>query len=231
MIDWHSHILPEMDDGSKDVSESLLMLDSLRDQGIESVVATPHFYANDEPVETFLERQKASFDLLEKNLNADHPKVICGAEVRYYSGISKMLNLENLAIGSTRFILLEMPIGKWTEYTVRELIELASTRGLTVILAHIERYLALQSSKVWDRLYDCGILMQVNASFICTRASRRKAFKMLNEGRIHFIGSDCHNMTTRPPKIGEAYELISKKFGEDYLYQMNGYGKSILNKQ
>ena len=64
MIDWHSHILPEMDDGSKDVSESLLMLDSLRDQGIESVVATPHFYANDEPVETFLERQKASFDLL-----------------------------------------------------------------------------------------------------------------------------------------------------------------------
>ena len=164
-------------------------------------------------------------------MNADHQKVICGAEVRYYSGISKMLNLENLAIGSTRFILLEMPIGKWTEYTVRELIELASTRGLTVILAHIERYLALQSSKVWDRLYDCGILMQVNASFICTRASRRKAFKMLNEGRIHFIGSDCHNMTTRPPKIGEAYELISKKFGEDYLYQMNGYGKSILNKQ
>ena len=231
MIDWHSHILPEMDDGSKDLSESLSMLDALRDQGIESVVASPHFYANDEPIETFLERRRKSFDLLMENLSEDHPKVICGAEVRYYSGISKMLNLENLAIGSTRFILLEMPIGKWTEYTVRELIELASTRGLTVILAHIERYWALQSAKVWNRLYDCGILMQVNASFICTRASRRKAFKMLNDGRIHFIGSDCHNMTTRSPKIGEAYELISKKFGEDYLYQMNEYGKSILNKQ
>jgi hypothetical protein len=56
-------------------------------------------------------------------------------------------------------------------------------------------------------------------------------WKMLERGEIHLIGSDCHNMTTRSPKIGEAYELISKKFGEDYLYQMNEYGKSILNKQ
>ncbi len=230
MIDWHSHILPEMDDGSRDISESLSMLDSLKEQGIEAVVATPHFYANDESLDVFLERQKEAAQLLNDNLKEEHPKIFCGAEVRYYSGISKMLNLEKLAIGSTRYILLEMPVGRWTEYTIKELTDLASTRGLTVILAHIERYLAFQSSKVWDRLYNCGILMQVNASFIYGRSTRRKAFKMINDGRIHFIGSDCHNMSTRPPRIGEAYELLLKKFGADYLYQMNEYGKSILNK-
>ena len=60
MIDWHSHILPGMDDGSKDPEESIAMLDMLEQQGIDTVIATPHFYANEETTEEFLGRRKVS---------------------------------------------------------------------------------------------------------------------------------------------------------------------------
>ena len=64
MIDWHSHILPAMDDGSRDAEESRLMPELLKAQGIQTVVATPHFYANEESVETFLQRRHDSYERL-----------------------------------------------------------------------------------------------------------------------------------------------------------------------
>ncbi len=228
MIDWHSHILPAMDDGSRDVEESLSMLKALAEQGVDHVVATPHFYAGDEMVSSFLERRERSATLLEASLTSSLPHLVYGAEVRYYSGISRMEDLSLLQIGKSKLFLLEMDMTSWTEYTVRELTELAGFGNLTVVLAHIERYLAFQSPRVWERLYECGILMQVNASFFKGFANRHKALKMLDREEIHFIGSDCHNMTTRPPQIGEAYGLIEKKLGKDFISELNEYGRYML---
>ena len=228
MIDWHSHILLGMDDGSRDVAESLALLRMLSEQGADTVVATPHFYANDEDVSTFLDRRKESFDVLQKNLEPDAPKIVLGAEVRYYPGISRMSELKRLCIEGSKLLLLEMVMSKWSDYTVRELTELAGSGNLTVVLAHIERFMDLQSSKVLDRLYESGILMQVNASFFTERGTRRKALAMMKNNGIHFVGSDCHNVTYRPPHIGNAFEIIEKKFGSDYISEMNGYGYSML---
>ena len=66
MIDFHTHILPRMDDGSRSVEESLEMLDSMRQQGVKTVFATPHFYANDESVDSFLERREASLKAMRR---------------------------------------------------------------------------------------------------------------------------------------------------------------------
>lgn len=228
MIDWHSHILPGMDDGSRDVDESLSMIGSLGSQGVDCVVATPHFYADDESVEEFLKRRQISFDELSANLPADAPNVVCGAEVRYFPGISHMEGLERLTIGNSRLLLLEMSMSRWTEYTVRELIELAARGNITVILAHIERYIFMQSSDVWDRLLDSGFLMQVNASFFSRFGTKRKALRLLDSGRIHLVGSDCHNMTDRSPRIGTAYDLITKKLGKSFVSEINEYGNSLL---
>ena len=230
MIDWHSHIRPGIDDGSQNEEESLSMLRSLGDQGVECVIATPHFYANDESVEEFLARRNESISRLQKKMNGDCPRVVCGAEVRYYPGIGKMSELDKLKIGSTDLILLEMPMNKWTEYTLRELVELSSSGKLTVIMAHIERYLSFQDRSVWRRLNESGLLMQVNASFVYGCKTKRKALKLIGDGKIQFIGSDCHNMTTRSPQIGKAYDLIKKKYGEEYVAQMNEYGYQILER-
>lgn len=229
MIDWHSHILPDMDDGSRNTEESLSMLKALKVQGADTVIATPHFIANAESVEEFLKRRQKSYEELSLAMDSDCPKVLCGAEVKYYPGIAKMEGLDKLTVENTKLLLLEMPMTKWTEYTLKELYELASAKGLTLVMAHIERYISMQEKDTLDKLLENGILMQVNASFINGIGTRRRAIRLMEGGYIHFIGSDCHNMTTRAPMVGTAYDLIKKKCGEDYFHQMDRYGYRKLN--
>ena len=123
-----------------------------------------------------------------------------------------------------------MPLGKWTEYTVRELCELSGLRETKVVLAHIERYLKHQSSDIWERLYDSGILMQVNASFFTSIITRHKAISLLKNNKISFVGSDCHNIDERAPKIGRAFEIIEKNTGSEFVRQMTEYGYQYLEK-
>lgn len=228
MIDWHCHILPGMDDGSHDTAESLSLLRMQMSQGIDTVAATPHFYANDESAEAFLERRRASFAQLQAQLPADAPSILLGAEVRYYQGISRMEELEKLRIGDSRLLLLEMPFHEWTEYTVRELSELAARGTVRIMLAHVERYLKLQHRSVWERIFDSDLLIQSNADFFVSLATRHKALTLLRQGSIHFLGSDCHNLTSRPPKIGHAAQIIQKKFGDAFLSQMSEFGYAAL---
>lgn len=228
MIDWHSHILPGMDDGSKDVEESIYLLKMLAEQGVDTVIATPHFYANDASVDSFLLRRTVSYRKLQERLADYLPKVFLGAEVSYYQGIGRLSDLMRLKIENTQLLLLEMPMSKWTEYTVNELLELACLGKMKIVLAHIERYLPYQSADVMDRLFDSDLLMQVNATFFTRLGSRRKALRMLGDGKIQFVGSDTHDTKTRPPFIGKAADVIQKEFGDSFIEQMNGYGYSML---
>ena len=230
MIDWHNHVLPEMDDGSHSVAESVTMMQAQADQGITTVVATPHFYANDESVESFLKRRTLAATKLSEQWRAGNmPALRLGAEVRYYPGISRMKELAALCIEGSPLLLLEMPMGRWTESMVRELIAMSGKDGICLVLAHIDRYWSLQSREVWNRLLENGILMQTNASFFSGFMTRRKALTLLTEGFIHVLGSDCHNMTSRPPQLGRALDVIQKRLGADYIDQMNEYGYSLLD--
>lgn len=228
MIDWHSHILPGIDDGSKDVAESVALIGIQAEQGVSKIIATPHFYANDESVETFLQRRNEAFAQLQQALPAGSPEILCGAEVRYYHGISHMEELKALRIAGTKLLLLEMPMSRWTEFMIRDLIELSGVSGVQVVLAHVDRYWNLQKTKTWLRLLESGILMQINANFVINLGSRRKAISLLQKGWIQLLGSDCHNLTTRPPKLAKAFEIMQKKLGEEFLSQMHEYGCSLL---
>lgn len=230
MIDWHSHVLPKVDDGSKNVEESLAMLDMLKSQGIDTVAATSHFYANDESVSSFLERRQKAYEELCKSITEKSPEILLGAEVYYYSGISRMNDLKLLRLQDSKVLLLEMPMSKWSDYTVRELIEISSSRDFKLVIAHLDRYMHFQSDKVIEKLLGNGILVQVNASFFNDFLKKRKALNLLSNGYIHFVGSDCHNTKTRPPRIGGAYDAIRKKFGEQFLSGMDSFGRSVLSK-
>ncbi len=229
MIDWHSHILPALDDGSRNAEESLALLNTLKNQGINTVIATPHFYANDGSVDEFLEKRRESYGILKENLNDSHPKILLGAEVKYYQGISKLRDLKALRIENSKLLLLEMPFSKWTEYTVKELVEMSSFSGVTVVIAHTERYFGFQSGDALERLYDSGILMQVNAGYFASPLTRKRAIRELMSGQIHFIGSDCHNMTSRAPQMDKAFQFICKKVGSEILSQLNEQGYGLLD--
>lgn len=228
MIDWHSHILPGVDDGSREISESLRLVQLQKEQGAELIVATPHFYANDESVEQFLDRRQKAYELLLSQLPEGSPQVVLGAEVRYYQGISRMPELKKLCIQGTRVLLLEMPMCRWTEFMLRELLELSSMGSIRIMLAHIERYLPMQRDEVWTQLLERGVLMQVNASLFQSIATRRKGIALFRKGCIHAIGSDCHNTTSRPPRLQGAMDYIQKKLGADLLRQMDAFGHDLL---
>lgn len=226
--DWHSHILPNVDDGSRDVAESLRLLETLAEQGVGKVIATPHFIADNESVSAFIKRRNDSYNRLKEVANKGMPEIVLGAEVAYYSGISRLSNLKELCIDRTGLLLLEMPFSVWKEYTLKEVVEIATAKNIVVILAHIERYLKFQPYKTLEQLMEIGVLMQVNASYFAELRTRRKALSLLKKGGIQFLGSDCHNLTSRAPKLGTAYEVIKNKFGEDFVWQMNEYGNSLL---
>jgi len=228
VIDWHNHILPGVDDGSQDLGESIEMIKMQMAQGVTTIIATPHFYANDESVEAFIARRNAAFEQLSLELPENSPEILLGAEVRYYQGISRMENLKALRIQNSKLLLLEMPMTVWTEYMVRELVELAGKSSFQIVLAHIERYLKLQKASTWDRLCKSGILMQVNASFFLNFVSKCKAISLLKKGKINFVGSDCHNTASRPPNLGRAFEIIEDKLGNFFVRQMNEFGFYIL---
>ncbi len=230
MIDFHSHILPAMDDGSKNTDDSLKMLSELKSQGVTDVVLTPHFYANSESVSDFLLRRQASYNKLSASLSDDFPGLHQGAEVRYYEGISRLADLKKLCIEGTDLLLLEMPFSRWTDFVIKELYALTSRGDITVVLAHIERYIKLNPQALIDEIINNGALIQINASFVSGFLSKRKAIDFLRSGRAHFIGSDCHDPVSRPPDIKSAVDVISKKLGNGFINDLVDYGNEFFCK-
>lgn len=210
MIDIHSHVLPGIDDGSGSVEESLAMLRASARQGVDCVAATPHFYPMENTPERFLDQREEAAERLRAAWQPGLPKLLLGAEVYFFEGMSRTEALDALCLEGSRVLLLEMPFGPWTERTVSEVVSLRERRGLTVVLAHIERYFRWQPKEIWDELPDLGILTQCNAGFFLDWRLRGRARRMLREGKISFLGSDAHNMTSRPPRLGEAMALLGE---------------------
>ena len=231
MIDFHSHILPGIDDGSKSVSMSLKMLRELRRQGVDTVCATSHFYATQRSPERFLQRRQEAYERLAAALPASAPKILLGAEVLYFPGISYAEELPQLCLEGTNLLLLEMPFETWNASVVREVNELARTGSYTILMAHIERYYAQQKRSIWDNLLENGVLMQSNAGFFLPFGTRHRALRLLKEGRIHLLGTDCHNMTSRAPHLDEAAGRIQKHLGNEYLEEMDALGRQLLEQK
>ena len=228
MIDFHSHILPGIDDGSRSVEMSLQMLAAMRQQKIDTVVATSHFYATQRTPHRFLERREAAWESLADALPADAPEIILGAEVLYFPGISHMAELPQLCMEGSNILLLEMPFDSWSEYYIREVMELARSGEFTIVMAHIERYYFKQPVSVWDDFLEEGILMQSNADFFLPFRTRRKALKLLQDGRIHLLGTDAHNVSSRLPRMDEAVEMIRRHLGKAPLNEMDRLGRALL---
>ena len=233
LTDFHSHILPGVDDGSRSVEQSLAMLRSEAAQGVTHVIATPHFYANHNDPIRFLERRTKAARLLAEAMAKEEglPEVILGVEVRYFSGMSNSEILPKMAIEGTRCILVEMPHGHWSESMYQELLEIYTTRGLTPIIAHVDRYIQpFRTHGIPKRLEKLPFLVQANADFFLERSTVKMALRMLDRGQIHLLGSDCHNLTDRSPNLGAAAKVITTKLGQASLTRIQKYEKRILKK-
>lgn len=229
--DFHSHILPCVDDGSASVEESLAMLRALRQQGIRRVVATPHFYPQSDNPAAFLKRRNAAMAQLREAMAAEKglPSIELGAEVYFFHGISDCAQLPQLTIGGKRCILIEMPPSPWSEAMYRELEGIYKKQNLIPILAHIDRYVRpFRTYGILKRLKTMPVLVQANAEFFLSGKTASFAGRLLRDGYIHLLGSDCHNMTDRPPNIGPAGEAIRQNCGLGALRKIENREDMVL---
>lgn len=220
VTDFHSHILPGIDDGSATVEESIAMLKMEAEQGVTHVVATPHFYPNYQSPEAFLEKRSAAEERLRQEMKKYEglPRLSVGAEVYFFHGMSQSDCLKLLTIEEKDCILLEMPESAWTDSMYREMADIRAQQGITPIIAHVDRYLHhLRGREIPKRLASLPVMVQANADFFLHRATAGRACRMLKDGQIHLIGSDCHNLTSRAPNLEDAVSVILKRLGEDAL--------------
>lgn len=230
VVDVHSHILPGMDDGSRSVTESLEMLKAAYEQGIDAVIATPHFYGDRERPESFLSRRDESLKAL-KAASSDGPlpNIYIGAEIAYYFGMGSSEALPSLCIEGTKCALIEMPFCAWSRGEVEEIYSAMKNYGITPILAHIERFIGYGKNLSYIKeLAERDVLLQSNAEFFINKKTRKKALKFLNSGLVKLIGSDCHNTGDRPQNIGDAINVIREELSDYHIKIIEGYSDSVL---
>ncbi len=213
ICDIHSHFLPCMDDGCKTVQESVAVLKRAQSQGMTKLIATPHYYHERESAADFIARRDACEQLLRDAVSRENgpmPQFCCGAEVAYFAGIDRYDDLRQLCLGKSRYLLLELPFTPWSGQVVRD-VQNISLRGIIPVLAHFERYVAIQSEQNLQRLLELDPLIQTNAESLLGFWKGAHSRRSLAQGRVHLLGSDCHGIDHRPFELGQAIAYLEKR--------------------
>lgn len=226
MIDLHTHILPNIDDGSGSVEESLALLAALKAQGVNEVVFTPHYYGVRHGVKSFLDRRREAYERLAPAYDGDI-KIHLGCECN----IAKCTNINfddllPLSINSTDYILTEMSFEpEWDDFMWNRLDKLMQT-GLRPVIAHVEIYPAVRKNPYYvGRLIEAGCVIQINCDSVV--AEDPLVQSIIAHGQAHCLGSDTHNTAVRPPKYAQAVKKIGEWGGDVNKLQENMRG--ILN--
>ena len=226
MVDLHTHILPNVDDGAQSVEESMLLIKSLLNQNISTVVCTPHFNPTQLSLENFIKKRDQSMSLLKDT----HISLIPGSETVLHEYLFHYPDLNGLCIGNTRYLLTELPYSKWNEKTYELVERFMSYYNIYPVIAHIERYPNVKKNiKSIKRLIDLGCVIQLNSSSVLDENNWGRIVRYMKRGYIDVLSSDCHNMTVRPPTIDIAYKKIENKFGRDYCEILMRNAQSIVD--
>lgn len=202
MIDLHNHIIPGVDDGPSSENEMLSLLEQAKQEGVTGIIVTPHHlhpkYNNPiDKVEEHIHRIKNNKAIQELNID-----FYIGQEIRISDEILKGIDEGNIkGINHSKYLLIEFPSNEIPQYTEKLFYEL-QIRGYIPVIAHPERNKMI--SKDLSKLYDLvnkGALSQLTASSLTGNSGKKVknlALQILDNNLAHFIGSDAHNVGTRP---------------------------------
>lgn len=211
MVDLHTHVLANIDDGASSYEESVSMLKVMCQNGVKYTVATPHFDFSSQNSEEFIEKRNISLEKtkeLLKEYDID-VKLLSGCELMFTPQLANE-NLDQFTIENTDYVLVELST-RYDDPTVLQTFDSLLANGFIPILAHVERYSYLISNS--ERLVEMinkGVLIQVNTKSL---NSKKYPFikAMFKHNLVHLIGSDCHNMSNRYPDL-------RKGLAPDYVY-------------
>lgn len=223
ICDMHCHILPGVDDGARNEGSTERMLNIACDEGIDYIVATPHFEYGREK-ETFEDLKRKYWEVREQ-WKAMGPKkeLFLGNEVFYSEGVVESLDSRMaLTMNGTKYVLVEFGVDAGPEY-VKMAIQKLGYAGYRPIIAHVERYSKLKDVKILQKLLEMGAYLQVNAKTLCGEYGfweKHRVMRMMKLGLVHFVASDAHDSKARRPELKECMKLLQKELGEEQVRQI-----------
>lgn len=227
-FDFHSHFLPQIDDGSRSVEESIQILDLMAANDTELIIATPHYYCGEQSVEKFIEHRDKAYERIKPQLRPEHPKIRFGAEVLYDNALVEYEKLHDLCIDGTDWLLLEMPYTDLDDSIINGVARIADRGDVKVLIAHIERYLNFTSFAKLYKLMDLNVLGQINAVSLNSFSSKRRCMKLIKGGYVQVLGSDFHRITREHVPVKQGYEIIEKKI-KDFNDYTRKCGQMLLD--
>lgn len=234
LFDIHSHILPCIDDGAQSIEESLDLLEMLKSQGVDYVLATPHFYPLDDDFQDFAKSTALAFKNLETKLDEKNlPKVFLGCEMLYFDGLGESESLHNFCLNNSNFLLLELTDACIDETLFENIRKMRTNSNITPIIAHIERYFKAKNfKKLIKFIAEEKIPVQINAASVLIPFFRRTIKKLIRSDIVCILGSDAHSVDMRPPLLCPALDFIKEKYGDEvynkFIETSNDFYKKII---
>lgn len=234
MIDIHSHILPNIDDGARSIEETFHLIQEAQEAGFEAIIATSHYmegyYETDTP------EREVWINAIYENLQAKNidVKLFLGNEIYMSENIIKLLEEGKAStINDTSYVLFELPLNV-EPLNLYDVIYEMQEYKIVPILAHPERYTFIQKEpELVYELIQKGVLMQANyGSIIGQYGEKAKIIvkKFLENNMIHMLGSDVHRENTIYPKIPAILSELNELIGEEKLKELTTTNpKLVLN--
>ena len=224
MIDFHTHILPNIDDGSRSIDETFNLIKEAKNVGFEGIISTSHYMEN--YYETDKPEREVWINAIYENLQAKNIdiRLYLGNEIYISENLIELLEKGKAStINDTSYVLFEMPLNE-EPMNLYDIVYQMIQYKLVPILAHPERYSYIQKEP--DLVYDLvqkGVLMQANYGSIIGQYGEKAQIivkKLLENNLIHFLGSDVHRQNTIYPKIPECLSEINSIIGEEKLQEL-----------
>ena len=222
LYDIHCHILPGVDDGARNMEESLWMLNKEYQEGVRHVILTPHFrYDMFEPHMNIVTRQFMQLRRAAMNIGDEGMRLYLGCELHSSMDMVECLKKgRRLTLAGSRYVLVEFSNGDEKNY-IEERVRSLLMNGFIPIIAHVERYKATRNDIGFlTELKDMGAHIQVNADTISGQdgfGAKTFARKVMKHGLLDFVGSDGHRKTERIPEIGKCVAKMEKTMGSEYV--------------
>lgn len=229
LYDMHTHILPGIDDGAKDVETSLALIKKLKEQGVGHIALTPHYYSNRESLEDFYSKRQKAYDLLCAQ-KIQGVELVLASEAYITDYIFNNPSIDGLCYQGTRYLLTEFAYDSDFSGAAGDMLyKLANNYNVTPVLAHIERYkFLMKHPEILAELTAAGCRMQINLSSLETFSDSRKLLKLLKKGLVHIVGTDTHSFR-RGSDYLTGFSIIDKKLGPDSCRLITNNCKNLIN--
>ena len=232
MIDVHSHILPNIDDGSRSIDETFNLIKEAKEAGFEGIICTSHYMEN--YYETDRPEREVWINAIHENLKNKNIEMnlYLGNEIYMSDNIIKLLeDGKATTMNDTSYVLFELPLNV-EPMNLYDMVYEMQQYKIVPILAHPERYSFVQKEPeiVYD-LIQKGVLMQSNYGSILGRYGEKAELisrKLLENNMVHFLGSDVHKPNTIYPRIGEALDIIKELVGREKLEELTTINPKLV---